>query len=384
MMKYDFDKPVDRTKTSSVKWLKYKDKDIIPMWVADMDFKVSDEIREALRKEIDHGVFGYSMPPEELALVTCDYLKKSHGWDVDPRWIVWLPGVVSGLNVSCRIAGKPGDSILCPVPVYYPFLSAPGLWDRERIDLEMVEKEGRLTFDFDAFKETVTEKTKMLMLCSPHNPGGTVFTKDELEQIIKICTDNNIIICSDEIHCDLILDQGTKHIPTASLKSAENIKSITLMAPSKTYNIPGLSCSFAIIPDRDLKREFLKAMEGIVPFPNMMGYAAAIAAYRDSKEWHTEVIKYLRNNRDYLLTRIDAIPGLRSLSPESTYLAWIDVRELELENPAAFFENAGVGLSDGDAFGKKGFLRLNFGCSKSVLEEALNRIETAVLNHISS
>lgn len=378
-MKYNFNKQIDRQETSSLKWDWYKGKDIIPLWVADMDFPSSEEIIRSLHSRIDHGIFGYTLPPDEIFDVIIAHMKKKYRWDIKREWIIFVPGVVSGLNITCRSVGGDGEDVLVPTPIYPPFLKAPSLSEKNIITIEMVEENGRLTFDFDRLEKQITNKTCLFLLCSPQNPGGTVFTELELKKIFDICESNNIIICSDEIHCGLILDKDKSHRPTASVEGIDGNRVITLMAPSKTYNIPGLGCSFAVISDHTLRKNFKKASAGIVPEVTLTGYTAAIAAYRDSDIWHKEVLDYLRANRDLVSSYIEKIPGLRMLYPESTYLAWIDTRALPLENPVKFFEEAGVGLANGQYFGAPSFVRLNFGCSRDLLEKALVRIETAVM-----
>jgi cystathionine beta-lyase len=373
-MMHDFDRPVDRRGTNSLKWDLYKGKEIIPLWVADMDFRVSPAILSALQAHVDHGVFGYTLVPDELVDVIVRRLATQYTWKIEDDWIVWLPGLVTGINVACRAVGDTGDEVLTTVPIYPPFLTAPGNSSRELITVPLIEKTGGWEFDFDLLERAITPRTRMLLLCSPHNPTGRVFTRDELATLADICERNDLVICSDEIHCELVLDKDRDHIPTANLSAEVEQRTITLMAPSKTFNIPGLGCSFAVISDEQLRRQFLQAMKGIVPHVNALGYTAALAAYRDSRDWHLAMLDYLRENRDSVERFIEAMPGLSMHHVEATYLAWIDTRETGMENPVTIFEEAGVGLSDGKPFGAEGFVRLNFGCSRPVLEEALERM----------
>jgi cystathionine beta-lyase len=373
-MMHDFDRPVDRRGTNSLKWDLYKGKEIIPLWVADMDFRVSPAILSALQAHVDHGVFGYTLVPDELVDVIVRRLATQYTWKIEDDWIVWLPGLVTGINVACRAVGDTGDEVLTTVPIYPPFLTAPGNSSRELITVPLIEKTGGWEFDFNLLERAITPRTRMLLLCSPHNPTGRVFTRDELATLADICERNDLVICSDEIHCELVLDKDRDHIPTAALSPEVEQRTITLMAPSKTFNIPGLGCSFAVISDEQLRRQFLQAMKGIVPHVNALGYTAALAAYRDSRDWHLAMLDYLRENRDSVERFIEAMPGLSMHHVEATYLAWIDTRETGMENPVTIFEEAGVGLSDGKPFGAEGFVRLNFGCSRPVLEEALERM----------
>ena len=378
MTKYDFDTPIERRGTSSLKWDKYKGKDIIPLWVADMDFKAPPAVIEALRKHIDHGVFGYTLPPDDLLDAVADMLEHEHAWKVKHEWIVWLPGLVTGINVACRATGNPGDEALTTIPAYPPFLSAPVFSQRTLLTVPHVEDHGTYIFDFAGIENAITPRTRMFILCNPQNPTGRVFTKDELTRLAEICLRHNLIICSDEIHCGLVLDNDKQHISFAALGEEITQKTITLLAPSKTYNLPGLGCSFAVIPDRELRKDFRKAMQGIVPHVNTLGYTAASAAYRDSEEWRLCLIDYLRKNRDLVEDFVKQTPGISMCHVEATYLAWIDTRSLGLTDTEAFFEKAGVGLSNGTDFGAPGFMRLNFGCARSILTEALHRMATAM------
>ncbi len=373
---YNFDEPVDRRGTNSLKWDLYKGTDIIPLWVADMDFRVSPAIAQALRAHVDHGVFGYTLVPDKLVDVVVERLAARYGWKIERDWIVWLPGLVTGINVACRAVGDTGDDVLTTTPIYPPFLTAPGNASRTLTTVPLTERKDGWGIDFDRLEEAITPRTRLLLLCSPHNPTGRVFTRDELTTLAQICDRHDIVICSDEIHCELVLDTDQGHIPTAALQPDVEQRAITLMAPSKTFNIPGLGCSFAVIADEPLRRRFLRAMKGIVPHVNALGYTAALAAYRDSEGWHWALLDYLRGNRDVVERAISALPNLSMHHVEATYLAWIDARRIGMENPAAAFEERGVGLSDGKPFGAEGFVRLNFGCTRSLLQEALRRMGT--------
>jgi len=373
-MTHDFDRTVDRRGTNSLKWDLYKGKEIIPLWVADMDFRVSPAIIRALQAHVNHGVFGYTLVPDELIDVVIGRLATQYQWKIERDWIVWLPGLVTGINVACRAVGDTGDEVLTTVPIYPPFLTAPGNSSRELGTVPLMEGAGGWEIDFDLLERAITPRTRILLLCSPHNPTGRVFTRDELSTLAQICERHDLVICSDEIHCELVLDTDKEHIPTATLSPDVERRTITLMAPSKTFNIPGLGCSFAVISDEPLRRQFLRAMKGIVPHVNALGYTAALAAYRDSRDWYLAMIDYLRENRDSVERSIEAMPGLSMHHVEATYLAWIDTRQTGMKDPVKIFEEAGVGLSDGKSFGAEGFVRLNFGCPRSVLEEAFQRM----------
>ena len=375
-MDNQFDIIIDRRDTSSLKWDKYKGTDIIPMWVADMDFKSPEAVIDQLTARVEHAVFGYTKPPEELKQTVVKRLHDRFGWEVDTEWMIWLPGLVCALHLACRAAGEPGDEIITFTPVYPPFFTAPSP-DQKLIEIPLEIQDNRYTFDLEKLKQSITPRSKLLMLCNPHNPVGRAYSREELKAVTEICLENNIKICSDEIHCELILDDK-KHIPAASISEEVSDSSITLMSPSKTFNLAGLNCSFAIIPNPSLRQKFARQRYGIVPHVNALGYTAALAAYRDSDQWHKQLLEYLKTNRDIVEDFIAQTPVLSMTHVETTYLAWIDVSRLNLSNPVEFFENAGVGLSDGKKFGGETYLRLNFGCPKELLTEALKRIDQAI------
>jgi len=376
-MTYNFELTVDRAPSNSLKWELYKGKDIIPMWVADMDFQAPPEVLEVMRCRIEHGILGYTLPPKALSEVLVNRMQRLYGWTIDPSWIVWLPGLVVGLNLACRAVGEPQDEVVVMTPVYPPFLSAPVLSDRRLKTVPLVQDRGCYVVDVAGLREAITEKTKVLILCSPHNPIGRAFSKEELESIAQVCLEKNVVICSDEVHCDLILD-SKQHVPTATLSPEIAAKTMTLMSPSKTFNLPGLNCAFAIIPDRALRKRFEAVKAGIVPHVNVFGYEAAMAAYTQAEPWRRALLGQLRANRDLVEQTIARIPGLTMTHVEATYLAWIDTRDLALKTPTAFFEKAGVGLSNGTDFNGSGFVRLNFGCPEATLKQGLDRIQEAV------
>jgi cystathionine beta-lyase len=380
---FDFGIPVDRRDTASMKWDRYKGKDIIPLWVADMDFCSPPAVIEALHQRIAHGVFGYTIPPESLNAVVVQMLQADYGWAVDPQWLVWLPGLVTGLNVACRAVGKDNDDVMTAVPVYPPFLTAPANSRRHLVKVPLQEKENHWSFDLDRFESAITADTRLFLLCNPHNPVGRIFSREELTELATICEKHDIVICSDEIHCGLLLDEDKTHLPTATLGPEAAQRTITLMSPSKTFNLPGLGCAFAVISNEKLRRQFIKAASGIVPLVNALGFVAAEAAYRDCARWHTELLEYLRGNRDTVARVAGEMPLLSMAAPEATYLAWIDVRDADLPDPVRFFEDAGVGLQDGAEFDGPGFVRLNFGCQRPVLEAALGRMKSAMDKYVA-
>ncbi|WP_420554489.1 MalY/PatB family protein [Neptuniibacter marinus] len=381
-MDKEFDRPINRKGTASQKWEKYGDSDILPMWVADTDFMSPPCVINALKERIDHGVFGYTVVPSELNQLVIQRMQSLYHWEIDADSITWLPGLVCGLNLACRAVGKSGDSVISPKPIYPPFISSPRLSNREVCTVPLKKVNQRFILDLDALEKSLTDRTRLLLFCNPHNPGGTVYRQEELEALASLIVKHDLYVCSDEIHCDLILETGLKHTPLASLNEEIAQRTITLMAPSKTYNIAGLGCSFAIIKDKKLRQQFINVRKGIVPDVNLLGYTATMAAYKDGDEWNKKQLDYLRRNRDYLQKEINSIPGLKLLPIEATYLAWIDVSGAKLTNPAHFFEYAGVGMSPGRDFGDESYMRLNFGCPRSTLEEAVHRIKTALLNEL--
>lgn len=371
-MNYDFDLAIDRRGTASDKWDKYAGRDVLPMWLADMDFKAPPPVLDALHARVEHGIFGYTNAPEELVEVTRGMLADSHGWQVEPEWMVWLPGMVPGLHIACAAVGTDGDAVATFTPIYPPFLDAPTRARRERVDVPLANAAGDI--DFDRLEAAITPHTRMLMLCTPQNPTGRVYDRADLERLAAFCREHDLVVCSDEIHCGLILDPAAEHVPFATLDADSERRSITLIAPSKTYNIAGLGCSLAIIPDRDLRRRFRAARAGFVPGVNALGFSAALAAWRDCQDWHDQLIDYLRDNRDRVQEAVDAHPGLHMHTPAATYLAWIDARGLMADDTAAAFERAGLGLSDGREFAAPGFVRMNFACPRARLEEGLARL----------
>lgn len=384
MPKTDFDAPIDRRSVPGEKWGRYAGRDVLPLWVADMDFAAPPVVIDALTKRIEHGVFGYTDVTPGLVDAISKGIADDHNWQIEPEWLVWLPGVVSGFNLACRAVGDAGDEVFTATPVYPPFLSAPGNNDRNLVTRPLVYADGRWGWDRAAVEAAMSPLTRMLLLCNPHNPVGRVFDRDELRWLADLAERHDLVICSDDIHCGLVLDDNTPHIPIASLDAATAKRSITLMAPSKTWNIASLYFAFAVIPDADLRRRFRRAMRGIVPHPNVLGLVAAEAAYRDGGPWRRALIDYLRGNADLVMEAVAAMPGLSAARPEATYLAWIDCRDAGIEEPMKFFEAAGVGLSDGAPFGMPGFVRLNFGCTRALLREALDRMGKAVRRHASS
>ncbi len=382
-----FNTDIDRHATSSVKWDRYKNSDVLPLWVADMDFRSPPEVLEALHQRIDHGVFGYTSPPDSLNQTVIERLNNLYGWPIESSWLEWLPGLVCALNLSVRAFTEEQEFVITPKPVYHPFLSAPTLANRQMMNIfwrEGANGHSRLDsgldweLDWEWLEQNIRPDARLFLLCNPQNPNGRVLTLKELERLERFCRQHNLIVCSDEVHCDLILDKQCQHIPYASISDYARDHSITLMAPSKTFNLAGLGCAFAVIPNPALREKFQRTLTGIVPSPDLMGYTATEAAYRHGEPWRQALLAHLRSNHDYLLARINTIPGLSMRPNEATYLAWIHCDIPGISQLQPFFEEYGVGLSPGAQFGAADYVRLNFGCTRKVLEEAINRMEQAV------
>jgi cysteine-S-conjugate beta-lyase len=370
----DLNVEIDRNNTGSKKWDKYRGKDIIPLWLADMDFPSPDSVLKALHDRVEHGIMGYTSTPQALVELVLAHLHNAYQWQIKAEWLVWLPGVVAGLNLACRAVGECGDGVLVSSPVYPPFLRAPGLAKREEFIIPMRTDGQNWHLDWDALQQAVTVKTKLLMLCHPHNPLGKVWSLQELRELREFAQKNQLVVCSDEIHCDLLLDVHAVHTPFAAIAPEFQDSTITLMAPTKTWNLPGLACAFAVIPNPTLRARFQTEMAGLVPSATIFAYVAAQAAYSDDGAWRAQLIEILRENRQ-LLVDFFHDSNLKLTIPHATYLAWIDASSVDTQNPLPIFEAHGVGLSDGREFGFPGWLRINFGCSTATLREALRRMQ---------
>ena len=387
-MPEDFDEVLPRRNSESFKWRTYPP-DVLPLFVADMDFKSPARVAQALRRYIDEGVFGYprglhSFDASELPSlsdIVVERMDRRYGWRITPEDVVYIPGVVPGLNLACHAVSSEGGAVLVQPPVYPPILSAPvnAHQNRQEAELERAA-DGSYSINWDTFESAITPETRMFILCNPHNPVGKMFGPEDLARIAETCLSKDVVICSDEIHSDLVFG-GRRHTPIASIDYEIAQRTITFVGPSKTFNLAGLQCAFAIIPNADLRRRFQAAREGLTPWINAPGIIAAQAAYRECQPWLDELLLYLERNRDFLhhFVRTE-LPGIRMTIPEATHLAWLDCRDLRLTNPYEFFLNhARVALSDGSTFGPggAGFLRLNFACPRRTLEDALERIRRA-------
>ncbi len=381
MNKYDFDRIIDRRGSNAVKWDLFG-KGILPLWVADMDFASPSEIISGIQARLDHPIFGYQSQDVELLDVISDWMLIQHAWKITPEDILLMPGVVAGFNWTVRSFTESNNSIIFQTPVYFPFFKVSKNNTVQQITVPLKNTENKYEIDFDDFKAKIRDDTRVFILCNPHNPVGRVFRKKELERLGEICLAHNILICSDEIHCDLVYP-GHKHLPIASLSEELAMNTITLMAPSKTFNIPGLHFSFAIVQNEILRKKMTSTRKGIIGKPNILAQSAARAAYEYGREWLGALLKYLEKNRQLVVEFLRTnIPEIRVHIPEGTYLAWLDCSSLNLEEgPFKYFlENAKVALNDGEMFGgnSRGFVRLNFGCPRPMLIEALNKMAISI------
>lgn len=374
---FDFDREIDRSGTMSLKWDKYKGQDVLPMWVADTDFVSPPAVVEALTARVAHGIFGYSRPSPRLIELIITRLASRYGWTIQPEWLVFLPGVVPGLNLACKAWSQHGRGIITPKPVYYPFLQAPGFNDRPLLTVPMVEEAGRWVLDIEEL-ERQAPAADLLLLCNPQNPGGTVFTREELLAIDTIAERHNLVICSDEIHCDLLLDKDARHIPYGAISPAAAERSAVMMAPSKTFNIAGLCCAFAVVPNARLRLKLQQAMRGISADVNLLGFVAAEAAY----EGRTVAQRAARlPGRQPGADRAGGRPLARhQAGAPPGHLPRLDRRErVGLGRSHRLLRAGRGGTLPGAQFGDGQFVRLNFGCTRARLVEALARMEKAIL-----
>jgi cystathionine beta-lyase len=367
-VEFDFDAPVDRAGTWSTRWERYAGRDVIPLWVADSDFRAPPAVLDALSERIRHGVLGYTPPPEALRQAIVERLARLYRWRIDPAAIVFLPGVIAGLHHAARVLVAPGEKVLVPRPVYHHLKRAPELAARPYGEAPLALHHGRWVFEEDSLKKN--SDAKAFYLCNPQNPGGTIFRREELTRIAELTRD--MLIVSDEIHCDLLLDPGKPHVPIASLDPEVSRRTVTLMSPNKAFNFPSAGCAFAVIENPQLRKKFSADVDAhVMPSSSVFGYVAALAAYRDGDAWLQAQLAYLRANRELVEKSI----GFPMAHVEATYLAWIDCSSLD--NALERFLKHGVALSPGSQFGDARFVRLNFGTQKKLLVEALARIRSA-------
>ncbi len=388
MMEHDFDTVIDRMKSSSVKWDGaeglFGAKDLLPLWVADMDFKVPEAVAEAVATKAAHGIFGYTTRDDSYYESIIRWMKTRHNWTVKREWICHSPGVVTALSLAVQAYTEPGDKVIVQPPVYYPFMSTTENNGREVVFNPLKETDGRYSMDFDDLKSKIDDSVKLLMLCNPQNPGGTVWKKEDLEKLGEICLEHGILVISDEIHSDLVFEQGS-HVPFASISDRFAENSITCTAPSKTFNLAGLQTSNIIIPNADLRSKFeAETARNSIGMPNSFGPAATEAAYTEGEAWLKDVLEYVQGNLQFITAYFAKhVPALKVRPLDATYLAWIDCRELGMtpeELETFFLSEAHVALNQGKVFGPggEGFVRMNLACSRSIVEKAAQQIRSAV------
>lgn len=377
-MEFDFDQPVDRAGTWASRWERHAGRDVIPLWVADTDFRAPPCVLDAMAERLRHGVLGYTTAPLELREAIVARMQRLYRWRIEADWIVFLPGVVPGLHLAARHLLPADGHALVPTPIYQHFRRALELAPRAHTDVPLALHADRWVFDEDRLASAVRPSTRLLFLCNPQNPGGTIFTRDELERLAGLAERHDLVICADEIHADLLLDAGKPHVPIASLSPEVSRRTVTLASPNKTFNFPGAGCAWAIVEDAGLRRKFSSDQHATVHDPSLFGYVAALAAYREGGPWLAAQLEYLRGNRDLVEASVGGMQGVAMAHVEATYLAWIDANGLGVKDAHAHFLAHGVALSPGEQFGAPGFVRLNFGTQRARLRVALERMTSAV------
>lgn len=387
MKKYNFNEIIPRSGTNCMKydaleWI-FKTSDILPLWVADTDFRTPDFIVEAIKKRVDHEIFGYTFKPDSYFESIMGWMKRRHNWEIQKEWISFSPGVVSGFTMAIETFSKPGDGVVVQPPVYFPFFESVKGTRRKMVENPLKLENGRYTFDFNDLKSKIDERTKLLLLCSPQNPGGMVWTREELETLAEICLANDILVLSDEIHSDLVF-KGSFHIPFATLSEETARNSVVFMAPSKTFNVAGLSSSLVLIPDETKMARYERALNvSHLGMGNIFGSVALEAAYSQGDNWLNQMLEYLWENYLFLEKFISQnLTKVKVMKPEATFLVWLDFREFGMNDKELMkfiVEKAKVGLNNGGRFGTggDGWLRLNIGCPQSVLKEGLERLKSA-------
>ncbi len=381
-MHFDFDAPVERAGTWSTRWDRYAGRaarEILPLWVADMDFRAPPAILAAFAARVEHGVFGYSTLPNALREAIVQRMERLYRWRIEPDWIVMLPGVVPGLHLAVRLLTEAHHRVLLPTPVYNHFKRAAELAPRAFEEIPLAQSAGHWILDWDRLEDAMRRGARMLLLCNPQNPGGSIYTREELERIALLAERYDVLLCSDEIHADIMLDPGRQHVPIAGLGRETGRRTVTLMSPNKTFNIPGAGCAFAIIEDPQRRAAFSGEAHALVSEPGVFGYAGALAAYADptSGAWLAALLEHLRSNRDLAEESLSSVPGVHCWHVEATYLAWIDASGWGLRDPGAHLLKHGLAVTSGAQFGAPGFVRLNFGTQRARLVKALARFGAA-------
>jgi len=377
-MPIDFDAHVNRSNSDSIRWDRYAAGDVIPLWVADMDFQSPPCVLDALSERVQQGVFGYTHAPDSLRHEIALYLANQYNWEVNPDWIVILPSVVSGLYTAVRQLTTPMEHILVPQPVYHHLRLACSEGPRLYTEIPLELKNERWVLPWQTLGQSCQASTKLALLCNPQNPGGTVYTAAELQQFAAFCEERDILICSDEIHAGLVLDPKIRHTPIASLSKSTSMRTVTLMSLNKVFNFPGIGLAWAVAENPRLREAMQTDLHRTIADPGLLAYTATMAALQDGEPWRQALLSYLRKNRDYVMGRIQAMPPLKVARVEASYLAWIDCSALNCADPHALFLGAGVALSPGSQFNAPQFVRLNFGTQRALLEQAMDRMALAL------
>jgi cystathionine beta-lyase len=387
-MKYNFDKIINRENTNCIKYdlrkKLFKKDDVIPMWVADMDFETPSFIKDAILQRAEHQIYGYSFRPDSFYDSIVNWVKTYHNWEINLKQISFSPGVVPGIAISVLAFTKPGDKIIVQPPVYFPFFTTIKENGRQVVENKLINKDGCYSMDFDDLLSQIDLRTKMIIISNPHNPVGRVWKKQELEKLVEICEKNEVLIISDEIHSDIVFSQN-KHIPIATISEYARENTITFMAPSKTFNLAGLSTSVAIFGNKKLQKTYNLYLENLhLNLGNVFGNIASEAAYTNGYEWVVEMKNYILENINFAHKFIsEEIPQINFIKPEATYLLWIDFSKLNMtDNDLNDFliNKAGIALNLGNTFGSGGekYMRMNVACTKEVLTKALNQLKTAI------
>jgi len=384
-MTIDFDKIIDRRRTGSYKWDSDGHQSTLPMWVADMDFKVADCITQSLQKRLEHPIYGYAIAPESLIQTIVDRIKSNHNWVIKKEWIVWLPGLETSFALASKCIHSDSAKVMYLSPIYPPFFTGPRAAKKVTVKFNItLNNDNEWELDFEKLETVLAgdPEIKTLLFCNPHNPVGKVYKEDEIKKLIHLCNKYKVMLCSDEIHCDLILN-GEAHISAAAIDKTIEQNSITLMGASKTFNIAGLGCGYAIIPNDQLRQSFKINMRGNTSMINPFGYLATETAYRKAEEWRIALISYLNANLDFLANEISLMPGCEMVKPEASFLAWVNCKETGIENPSSYFKSYGVDFSPGEQYGSPGWVRINFGCPLSTLKTGLAKMKNAIEEHHS-
>lgn len=376
-MNFDFDLPIEPP-ADALRWQRHREQGVIPLWVADMDFRSPPCVVEALTARAALGAYGYPGDDEALRAAVVAWLAEQFDWHIAPEWLLWLPGVVPALHAVVRVLTTPAQAVMVPQPVYPHLKRSASEAGRQVCEIPLVLEHGRWVLPWTELDRLRLPQTRLVQFCNPQNPGGTVFRRDELERLAEFCCRHDLILCSDEIHAGLVLEPGLRHLPVASLGPEISRRTVTLMSLTKTFNFAGCSLAWAVVEDPALRQTLAGQLHTVLPGPSLFGPVATLAALRAGEPWRRALIDYLRANRDHLFARLGELPGVTCAGLEATYLAWLDCRALGHPDPAALFLRHGVALSPGSQFGQPGFVRVNLGTRRALLDQAIDRMAAAL------